>query len=33
MPEAIRSLLIEPDPDMARHVYILGRQTGAVDIR
>src|SRR5512139_322283 len=33
MAEAIRSLLIEPDADMARHVYILGRQTGAVDIR
>ncbi len=33
MAEPIRSLIIEPDPDTARSVYILGRQTGAVDIR
>jgi pilus assembly protein CpaE len=31
--EAIRSLLIESDPDLARQVYILGRQTGVLDIR
>lgn len=33
MAESIRSLLIEPDPEAARLVEILGRRTGTLDIR
>lgn len=33
MQEKIRAVIIEPDPETVRCIDILGRQTGAVDIR
>jgi pilus assembly protein CpaE len=33
MPAKIRALIIEPDPEIVRSVDILGRQTGALDLR
>lgn len=33
MPEAIRSLIIEKDPETARQIELLGRRSGSLDIR
>ena len=33
MPEGIRSLIIESDPETARLIELLGRRSGSLDVR